>query len=38
MSDREVDELAHRLYPRFRTRFGRELLVDRERAGKLMDQ
>jgi hypothetical protein len=37
-SDRDLDDLAHRLYPRLRSRFGRELLVDRERAGKLMDQ
>jgi hypothetical protein len=33
----QLDELARRLYPRFRTRLRQELLADRERAGRLFD-
>ena len=35
--DRELDELARRLYGRIRSRFAAELLADRERAGLLVD-
>jgi hypothetical protein len=35
--DRELDELARRLYGRIRTRLAAELLADRERAGLLVD-
>jgi hypothetical protein len=34
---RELDDLAHRLYRRIRGNMRRELLVDRERAGRLAD-
>jgi hypothetical protein len=33
----KLDELARRLYPRFRTRLRQELLADRERSGRLFD-
>jgi hypothetical protein len=33
----QLDELARRLYPRFRTRLRQELLADRERSGRLFD-
>lgn len=36
-SERELDELARRLYDRIRSRLRTELLVDRERAGALSD-
>lgn len=36
-SEKDLDELARRLYDRFRLRLSRELLVDRERAGALTD-
>jgi hypothetical protein len=36
--DRELDELARRLYGRIRTKLAAELLADRERAGLLVDQ
>lgn len=36
-SDKDLDELARRLYDRFRGRLSRELLADRERAGLLTD-
>ena len=36
-SDHELDELAHQLYDRFRSRIRAELLVDRERAGLVTD-
>jgi hypothetical protein len=36
-SDKDLDELARRLYDRFRQRLTRELLADRERAGILTD-
>jgi hypothetical protein len=36
-SDKDLDELARRLYERFRQRLTRELLADRERAGILTD-
>jgi hypothetical protein len=36
-SERDLDELARRLYDRIRLRLSRELLVDRERAGALTD-
>jgi hypothetical protein len=36
-SDKDLDELAHRLYDRIRRRLSRELLADRERAGMLTD-
>jgi hypothetical protein len=35
--ERELDELARRLYGRIRTRLAAELLADRERAGLLVD-
>jgi hypothetical protein len=35
--DRELDELARRLYGRIRTRLSAELLADRERAGLITD-
>ena len=35
--ERELDELARRLYGRIRTRLASELLADRERAGLLVD-
>ncbi len=35
--DKELDELARRLYDRIRSRLRGELLVDRERAGLLSD-
>ena len=34
---RELDDLAHQLYRRLRGNLRRELLVDRERAGRLTD-
>ena len=37
-SDRELDDLARRLYGHLRTQLRLELLVDRERAGLLADQ
>jgi hypothetical protein len=33
----QLEELARVLYPKFRTRLRRELLADRERAGRLFD-
>lgn len=36
-SDAELDELARKLYDRLRHRLGRELLLDRERSGLLVD-
>src|SRR5205814_1417267 len=36
-SDRELDELARKLYDRFRVRLRSELLVERERAGLTTD-
>lgn len=36
-SDGDVDELAHRLYDRIRSRLRSELLADRERAGLVTD-
>jgi hypothetical protein len=36
-SDKDLDELARRLYDRIRRRLSRELLADRERAGILTD-
>jgi hypothetical protein len=33
----DVDELARRLYPRIRDNLRRELIIDRERAGRLSD-
>lgn len=36
-SDKDLDELARRLYERIRRRLSRELLADRERAGLLTD-
>ena len=33
----QLEELARRLYPRFRTRLRQELLADRERSGRLFD-
>jgi hypothetical protein len=33
----DLDELARRLYPRFRTRLRHDLLADRERSGRLFD-
>jgi hypothetical protein len=33
----QLDELARRLYPRFRTRLRHDLLADRERSGRLFD-
>ena len=33
----QLDELARRLYPRFRTRLRQDLLADRERSGRLFD-
>ena len=35
--DKELDELARRLYDRLRSRLRQELLVDRERSGLLSD-
>jgi hypothetical protein len=35
--DRELDDLAHRLYDRLRSRLRLELLIDRERSGTLSD-
>ncbi|MGH2463953.1 MAG: hypothetical protein ACRDGI_00685 [Candidatus Limnocylindrales bacterium] len=35
--ERELDELARRLYGRIRSRLASELLADRERAGLLVD-
>jgi hypothetical protein len=37
-SEKELDELAHKLYGHLRARLRLELLVDRERAGLLTDQ
>ncbi len=34
---RDLDELARRLYPKFRTRLRHDLLADRERSGRLFD-
>jgi hypothetical protein len=36
-SEKELDELARKLFPRLRLRFRHELLVDRERIGTLVD-
>jgi hypothetical protein len=36
-SEKDLDELARRLYDRIRLRLKRELLIDRERAGALTD-
>jgi hypothetical protein len=36
-SDRELDDLAHQLYDRLRSRLRLELLIDRERAGLITD-
>jgi hypothetical protein len=36
-SEGELDDLAHRLYDRFRSRLRLELLIDRERAGLITD-
>jgi hypothetical protein len=36
-SDKELDELARKLFPRLQTRLRTELLVDRERIGALVD-
>ncbi len=36
-SEKDLDDLARRLYDRIRLRLTRELLVDRERAGALTD-
>jgi hypothetical protein len=36
-TERELDDLARRLYDRIRLRLRRELIVDRERAGVLID-
>jgi hypothetical protein len=36
-SDVELDQLAHQLYDRLRSRLRMELLVDRERAGLITD-
>jgi hypothetical protein len=36
-SDRELDDLAHQLYDRLRSRLRMELLIDRERAGVITD-
>jgi hypothetical protein len=36
-SDRELDDLAHQLYDRLRSRLRMELLIDRERAGLITD-
>jgi hypothetical protein len=33
----QLEELARRLYPRFRTRLRQDLLADRERSGRLFD-
>jgi hypothetical protein len=33
----QLDELARRLYPRFRNRLRQDLLADRERSGRLFD-
>ena len=35
--DKELDELARRLYDRLRSRLRMELLIDRERSGTLSD-
>jgi hypothetical protein len=35
--DKELDELARRLYDRLRSRLRQELLIDRERSGMLSD-
>jgi hypothetical protein len=35
--DKELDDLAHRLYDRIRSRLRLELLIDRERTGTLSD-
>jgi hypothetical protein len=37
VSEPDLDELARRLYPRFRSRLRRDLLSDRERSGRLFD-
>jgi hypothetical protein len=37
MSDRDLDEMLQRLYPRLRRSLSSELLVARERAGMLAD-
>jgi hypothetical protein len=37
-SELELDDLARQLYDRFRIRFRSELLIDRERAGMLVDR
>lgn len=36
-SDQQLDDLAGKLYDRFRARFRMELLIDRERAGLITD-
>jgi hypothetical protein len=36
-SDKELDELARKLFPRLQNRLRTELLVDRERIGALVD-
>ena len=36
-SEKELDELARKLFPRLQLRFRHELLVDRERIGTLVD-
>jgi hypothetical protein len=33
----DLDELAQRLYPRLRVHLRRELLLDRERSGQLIE-
>jgi len=35
--EQQLDDLASKLYGRFRNRLATELLLDRERAGMLMD-
>jgi hypothetical protein len=37
-SEQELDDLARQLYDRFRVHFRSELLIDRERAGMLVDR
>jgi TT viral ORF2 len=37
INDLDLEELSARLYTRLRSRLRRELLVDRERAGRLTD-
>jgi hypothetical protein len=36
-SEKELDDLARKLFPRLQLRFRNELLVDRERVGALID-